>query len=310
MSAFVVGLYLVLYLAALALAFRNRKTFPLSESIMVMLILGLGFTSLVYVVAPRIADFTPAPVPASELAFVLAYVGLVSVLLVVVNPVPPALRADFLKSKLISLAYKLTLFVIIPLTSLRLFWNVSWEALGFTVQDLPGQWVAALILSLCFGGFNLVAGSGAKPLRAGAFTPAQVLLGFPAVFFWNVLEVGLVEEFFFRAFLQGTLMQALGSSLAGICAASLLFGLAHAPGLYLRRADKDGPLGERPTLLNAILYAVLVLSPAGWFTGLLYLRTGSLLVPVLVHAAIDTVAHVSAAITAFLPASRAGAQSA
>ena len=118
-------------------------------------------------------------------------------------------------------------------------------------------------------------------------------LGLSIAFMWNIIEVGLVEEFFFRAFLQTRLINFLGSPLAGICLASLLFGLAHAPGIYLRSGDKLGPLGEHPSLLNSILYAIVVLSPTGWFTGLLFLRTQSLLAPILVHVAIDTVAHTA-----------------
>jgi membrane protease YdiL (CAAX protease family) len=110
---------------------------------------------------------------------------------------------------------------------------------------------------------------------------------------WNLLETGLVEEFYFRAFLQGRFTAYLGSAAAGICIASLLFGLAHAPGIYLRRGERHGPLGERPRLLETILYAILGLSPTGWFTGLLYWRCQSLLAPVLVHAAVDAVAHTA-----------------
>jgi membrane protease YdiL (CAAX protease family) len=146
---------------------------------------------------------------------------------------------------------------------------------------------------ICFGGFNLFAGSGAAPLRARKFHGRQVALGLLVAFGWNIVEVGLVEEFFFRAFLQTRLINFLGAPLAGICITALLFGLAHAPGLYLRAGDQGGPLGGKPSLLNAILYTIVVLSPTGFFTGLLFLRTQSLLAPILVHAAIDTVAHAA-----------------
>jgi membrane protease YdiL (CAAX protease family) len=102
-----------------------------------------------------------------------------------------------------------------------------------------------------------------------------------------------VEEFFVRAFLQGRATAFFDSPAAGICAASLLFGLAHAPGIYLRRGERHGPLGEQPALVDSILYAILGLSPTGWFTGLLYGRCQSLLAPILVHAAVDAVAHTA-----------------
>lgn len=293
MTTLVIAGYCLVYLAALAAAYVQRKTFPFSESIMVIAIIGVGFTALVYFVAPAIEITSPPTATLPELIFTLAYLVFVSLMLVFFDPVPAAWKDAFFKRKLVKLIYKLILFVLIPLAVLRLVWHAEWSDLGFSVQQLPRQLLAALILSLCFGGFNFIAGSGAKPIRAGAFSAQQLSLWFPLVFLWNMLEVGLVEEFFFRAFLQTRLTLALGNPLAGICTASLLFGLAHAPGLYLRSGDKDGPLGAHPSLLNSILYAIVVLSPAGWFTGLLFVRTHSLLASILVHAAIDTVAHVS-----------------
>jgi membrane protease YdiL (CAAX protease family) len=285
--------YIILYLAALALAFWRRKTFPLSESILVILIVGIGFTGLVYLVTlPVKAAVVESAVSPWELSFTLGYLAVVAALLVV-RKTPASWKGNFRKEKVAAILFKLPVFVLIPIAALRLLWNVGWADLGFVWGDMPGQLLAAAVLMAAFGGFNLVAGSGAAPLRKRQFTGRQVAVGFAITFVWNMLEVGLVEEFFFRAFLQTRLVHALGSPLAGICLASLLFGLAHAPGLYLRKGDRGGPLGEKPTLIDAILYAILVLSPTGWFTGLLYLRTGSLLAPILVHAAIDTVAHTA-----------------
>ena len=45
-----------------------------------------------------------------------------------------------------------------------------------------------------------------------------------------------MEEFFFRVLLQTRLSAVLKSKLGGIVLASLIFGLARAPGLYLRTA--------------------------------------------------------------------------
>jgi CAAX protease family protein len=150
-----------------------------------------------------------------------------------------------------------------------------------------------VVLILLFGGFNLLTGGAAAPIRKRQYGLGQIVSGMSLAFLWNVAEVGLVEEFFFRAFLQGRFTALFNSPVAGICLASLLFGLAHSPGIYLRRGDRHGPLGENPALTDAILYGVLGLSPTGWFTGLLYWRCQSLLAPVLVHAAVDAVAHTT-----------------
>jgi uncharacterized protein len=286
--------YIILYLAALALAFWRRKSFPLADSIMVILIVGVGFTGLVWLVTlPVKAVATVDAVPSTgEMAFTLVYLGAVAALLVV-RKTPASWKGQFAKEKAAAILFKLPVFVLIPIAALRLLWQTSWADLGFAWGDVPGQLLAALVLSLAFGGFNLVAGSGAAPLRKRQFVGRVVAVGFAITFVWNMLEVGLVEEFFFRGFLQTRLVHALGSPLAGICLASLLFGLAHAPGLYLRKGDRGGPLGEKPALMDAILYTIVILGPAGWFTGLLFWRTGSLLAPIIVHAAIDTVAHTA-----------------
>jgi membrane protease YdiL (CAAX protease family) len=78
--------------------------------------------------------------------------------------------------------------------------------------------------------------------------------------------------------------------LAGICAVRCCSAWPTRRDLFARRRQVR-LLGERPALLDALLYGILALSPAGWFTGLLFWRTQSLLAPILVHAAVDAVAH-------------------
>jgi len=290
----IVFIYASIFLLALALAILRRKTFPLSETLMVTLIVGLGFTALVYWIAPHPADIPlRQDMKPSELIFTVAYLFATAALLIRGAPVPKSWREHFIKKQIATLGFKLLVFVLIPLAALRLIWHVDWADLGFSAGDVPAQLRAAGLLILLFGGFNLIAGGAAAPIRKRQFTSGQVVLGMSLAFLWNVVETGLVEEFYFRAFLQGRLTAFFESPAAGICAASLLFGLAHAPGIYLRRGDKHGPLGEHPTLVVSILYTILGLSPTGWFTGLLYGRCQSLLAPILVHAGVDAVAHTT-----------------
>lgn len=292
-STLFIAVYAALFVLSIGLAWRQGKSFPFAESIMVVGIIGIGFTGLVYL-ATLFLDTQPLQLKVStgELLFVISYVTLVAFLLVY-RRAPERWRGQYLKEKFAALIFKLIVFVAVPLAALRIFWNSSWESLGFSAGDVKRQLLAAALLILLFGGFNLFVGSAAKPLRSRQFSGGQIVFGFGISLLWNLLETGLVEEFFFRAFLQTRLIGALNSPLAGICLASLLFGLAHAPGIYLRKGDKVGPLGETPTLLNSILYSVVVLSAAGWFTGLLYWKTQSLLAPILVHAAVDAVAHTA-----------------
>ncbi len=287
----VVIIYGSIVLFALGMAFWRRKTFPFGEALPVMLIIGVGFTAAVALLVPEGTGTVPDS-NAGELTFVLAYLVFVTILLVLGMPpwMPKGWETHFLKKKIFTGGYKVLVYVIVPLIATRLFWQAEWATLGFSSGDVASQLRSAGLLFILFGGFNLLLGGAAAPIRARKYSGKQVALGFSIGLLWNIIETGLVEEFFFRAFLQTRLITLFDSPLAGICVASLLFGLAHVPGLYLRKGGESSPLGEHPTLLNAILYGILVLSTAGWFTGLLYWRTQSLLAPILVHAGVDAVA--------------------
>ena len=86
------------------------------------------------------------------------------------------------------------------------------------------------------------------------------------------LFIALLEELFFRGFLQSLLSHSLDSRFQGQLAVSLLFGLFHifhAPFPNWR-------------------YVALA-SVAGWFYGSAFRKSGSLLASSLTHAAVDTV---------------------
>src|SRR5690606_9544651 len=106
---------------------------------------------------------------ANELSFVIAYVVLVAILLVF-KRTPEKWKGQFLQEKIAALLFKLVTFVVIPVLALRIFWNSSWASLGFTAGDLKGQIIVAAVLMLFFGGFNLLVGSAAKPLRERRFS--------------------------------------------------------------------------------------------------------------------------------------------
>ncbi len=94
------------------------------------------------------------------------------------------------------------------------------------------------------------------------------LLNFLEIF----LFIALLEELFFRGFLQSLLSKTLRSWVAGQALVSLLFGMFH------------------------ILHApfpnwryVALASVAGWFYGSAFRMSGSLMASALLHAAVDTV---------------------
>jgi membrane protease YdiL (CAAX protease family) len=104
---------------------------------------------------------------------------------------------------------------------------------------------------------------------------------------WLLLEVGLVEEFFFRALIQSQLAAAFKSEVSGTVLMSLIFGLAHAPGFIFRHAGELEGLGPHPSALDAVAYSIVVLAVSGITFGVIWARTKNLFVLMLVHAAGD-----------------------
>jgi hypothetical protein len=57
---------------------------------------------------------------------------------------------------------------------------------------------------------------------------------------------------------------------------ALAFGLAHAPGFILRGAGLHEAIGTNPSAVDSIAYAIVVLSFAGIFFGIVWARTKNL----------------------------------
>ena len=115
----------------------------------------------------------------------------------------------------------------------------------------------------------------------------QLLVGIPLCFIWLIITVGIVEEYFFRSFLQSRLTVMLNSNIGGIIISTLVFGLAHAPGIYLRGGGELTNLGNEPNLILTICYSILILSVAGWFLAIIWARTKNFWLVVGIHAAVD-----------------------
>jgi membrane protease YdiL (CAAX protease family) len=113
--------------------------------------------------------------------------------------------------------------------------------------------------------FQYFLGGAAAPLREGRFSSRQLLLGLPLCFAWLTIEAGLVEEFFFRAFLKARLSAWFRSEITGVVLMALIFGLAHAPGFIFRHAGAVEGLGANPTALDAIAYSITTLAVSGVF---------------------------------------------
>jgi membrane protease YdiL (CAAX protease family) len=191
----------------------------------------------------------------------------------------------------IVLTRKLIVFVAIPFILFRVLFGYRWRDFGLQlagIRALAGNHLpVVLVLSAAILLFQYFAGTGAAPIRHREFNSTQLALGLPLCFAWLLFEVGLVEEFFFRAVLQTRLSVWFKSEVSGVALMSLLFGLAHAPGFILRRAGLAEAIGEHPSALDAVAYAIVVLSVAGIFLGIVWARTKNLFAVIFIHAATD-----------------------
>ena len=181
---------------------------------------------------------------------------------------------------------KLAFFVAIPFWIMRSLFGYQWREVapsGFGRRNV----LTMISMSALFLAFQAVAGRGLKDIKA-AHLPGQTLLwGMPIAFAWLALEAGVVEEFFFRVLLQSRAAAWLKSELGGIVIASLLFGLMHAPGLYLRTSMTQEGLPAHPPLWMALGYSIVVTSAAGLVFGVLWSRTRNFALVVVVHGAAD-----------------------
>jgi membrane protease YdiL (CAAX protease family) len=139
--------------------------------------------------------------------------------------------------------------------------------------------------------FQFYAGSAAAPFREGKIAEEAMWVGLPLAFVWLAFEVGMTEEFFFRAIVQERLSAFLRSDVAGLMLMALVFGLVHAPGIVLRGAGVVEGLGAHPDIWEAAAYTIAVHSVAAFLFGIVWLRTRNLVAVVLIHAATDLLSN-------------------
>lgn len=160
-------------------------------------------------------------------------------------------------------------------------------------------WLTLIVLGAAIIGLLAVVSPSLRNLAE--LQPAWTLLAWigPASFLWIALEAGLCEEFLYRAVLQTRLEALFKSAWAGVIGASILFGLAHAPGLYLRGGP--GVDGWSTDVWQVIAFTISTLVPLSLFFGFVYVRTRSLLLVVLLHACVDVLPNLSGFIRTWAP---------
>ncbi len=204
----------------------------------------------------------------------------------------PGVLGDLLFLVFIAAVYLSRLFMQIygqpaPHVPLAILGRLMWIRLGimavFSLRGIPdprfgfvpsrSEWRIGFLYYLFF---LPVGGAIAYFLRFARFhAPVlewwKLALLVPAMFLAFLWVVALFEEFFFRAFLQRLLAGALGSEIAGLAIASMIFGLAHLPFRVF------------PNWRFAILGGV-----SGVFYGLAFLKARSVRAGMVTHALVVT----------------------
>jgi membrane protease YdiL (CAAX protease family) len=262
---------LVLYATSFTLLLQN-KDFESGGALIVLVLFGIIFPALAWLATLR-------AVPLS----------------ISVHPTAREMPQTWIDSPqikfFITLAKKLIVFVLIPFGIFRFAFGYRLRDFGIQREGFRALLGNHLPMVLAVGGallaFQFFLGNGAAPIRQGKFTAGQLLLGLPLCFAWLVIEVGLVEEFFFRALVQSRLAAWFKSEVSGVVLMSLAFGLAHAPGFIFRGAGAVEGLGANPSALEATAYSIVVLAVSGILFGVMWARTKNLVALMLLHAAGD-----------------------
>jgi len=199
------------------------------------------------------------------------------------------------EKQVITLVRKIIVFVMVPFLAYRFLFGFKWQDFGFTldIRQLFSKKSLVIFTTMAslFILFQWFGGRAAEPIRLGKFTTAELVFGMPLSFVWLFLEVGLVEEFFFRGFLQDRISVLTKSSSWGIGLSCLLFGLAHAPGMYFREAGIVEGLGANPSFLDTISYSIAVQSTAGLPFAIIWGKTRNIWLVMALHAAADLLSN-------------------
>lgn len=262
--------YLLVFAIALGLLAQFEK-FGIEEPLLILAISGGLFPLLAWIVTRKTTSTGGVSMRAPWWALAL-YLAALGVLLVYGFPANPWIK----------MLAKLIVFVVIPVLAFRMRLPLRFSRFDVAIT---------LLLIAFMMAFQIVFGNGPRKIAAAGLHGAPLVLGFLAAFMWMSIEAGLTEELAFRALLQTRLEEMLQSKAGGIVIASLLFGLVHAPGLYLRTGGTGEDFGK-PSLLFAIGYSIVILTPVALFFGYLWTRTRNILVLALVHGALDTVPNI------------------
>jgi membrane protease YdiL (CAAX protease family) len=269
---------------------------PLGDAVGVFVILGLALPLLALATCRGLPEpVPPQPWRTDDAATMLALLAWIVGFLAIKGPLLEALLPEGADPGLrdsVNTLLKLLAFVALPALAL---WRrgFTWRQAGAPVAPVGRLLVCLLILGAAFALVQYLLGSEFRRLLAGDYAQRHIVLGSLLCLVWETVEAGIVEEFFFRWYLQSRLAAWTGSQVSAIFLASLVFGLAHAPGMWLRGAGVAEGLGGDPSLLTTMAYSVTTQGVAGLVFGVLWARTRSFWLVVGLHGIADMPSHTA-----------------
>lgn len=192
--------------------------------------------------------------------------------------------------EVVMLVVKLIMHVALP-TLLILALGGHVRALWSVGLGRKGVFTTLLVFSALLFALSALSTPALERIASTGLAPAQALPWVLGAWLWASVQGGLCEEYLFRAVLQSRLNAWLGSPVTAIGLTALIFALAHVPGIYWRGTPDTS--GWSSNLLEVMAYAIAMLAPLGILFGVLWLRTRSLLLIVLVHSALDALPHTA-----------------
>ncbi len=280
-----IGPYAVAWCGSAAVLFATGSDDAMAAPI-ILVVTGIGFSLIAWALTRRDAPpAIPVPRPGLELGIFLGFLALYAVAFTGygLNAFHAAFAPGRLEAVLL-IGLKLVVHVGLPVLILMAIGGKP-GALFTARVGSRGIWPILLVLGAISLAFIGLVSPSLKQIAALKLSPPMLAAATAGTFAWLAVEAGLCEEFLFRAVLQTRLAAVMKTEIGAAAIAALLFALVHVPGLYMR-AGAD-VAGHSQNLLAVIAYAVAVLSPIGLGLGVVWARTRSLLLLVVLHTLVD-----------------------
>lgn len=263
-------------------------TFPLVS----LAIFGVGLSSIGWLTS-RGAKTQAIAVehPARQSAALIVYLALYAALFLGAGM--GALRENIPEGRLQDLAVmgvKILVHIVLPAILLTTIGGRLAPLLKSQIGGAP-FWRTLIVVGAIVLALLSIVSPSLKQIEATNASLATLAWAAPASFIWISIEAGLNEEFLYRAILQTRLSALFKSAWTGIAVTSILFGLAHAPGLFLRGGPETDGWSTDP--VQVIAYTIATLAPISVFFGFAYARTKSLLLVVLLHGLVDVLPNMA-----------------